>query len=155
MLTRCSKIIGAVVIAFAMAGCSTGGLLDNKVSATQAASVPVGNPLALPPDLALAAPGETTDAYVSNGPVDLGLDEQTAAQADTQASTSARAAAPRVAAAPQEDVYAKYGISKLNPDGTEKTRPVLAKELKAAILAEKRQTNPNYGTIWNIGSLFD
>jgi hypothetical protein len=151
MLTRFSKIIGPVVIAFALAGCSTGGLLDNKVSATQAASVPVGNPLALPPDLALAAPGETTDAYVSNGPVDLGLDEPPAAQA----STSARAAAPRVAAAPQEDVYAKYGISKLNPDGTEKTRPVLAKELKAAILAEKRQTNPNYGTIWNIGALFD
>jgi hypothetical protein len=151
MLTRFSKFIGPVAIAFVLAGCSTGGLLDNKVSATQAASVPVGNPLALPPDLALAAPGETTDAYVSNGPVDLGLDEPPA----TQASTSARAAAPRVAPAPQEDVYAKYGISKLNPDGTEKTRPVLAKELKAAILAEKRQTNPNYGTIWNIGALFD
>jgi hypothetical protein len=135
------------LVAFALTGCG-GGLLDNKLGATQMAAVPVGNPLAMPPDLALPQPGETSDSYQSNGPVDLGLDEPAAT------ANYARARAPLAPVAPQVDVYEKYGISKLNADGSEKSKAQLTKELKAALLAEKRKSNPNYGTIWNIGELF-
>jgi hypothetical protein len=138
-----------------LAGCSVGSLLDPKAGATRAAAVPVGNDLALPPDLALRAPGATNDEYVPNGPVD-NLDSQSAGLDDglsSPAPTRARAAAP-VAPVERVDNYTKYGISKTNPDGSAKTPQQLSNELKAAILAEKRRTNPGYGTIRNIGSIF-
>lgn len=54
----------------------------------------------------------------------------------------------------KEDAYAKYGISKVGPDGKPKTQVELDKELLAAIKVEKRQKNPNYGTVFNIGNIF-
>lgn len=54
----------------------------------------------------------------------------------------------------KEDAYAKYGISKVGPDGKPKSENELYKELHAAQLAEKRKANPNYGTIWNMGNVF-
>lgn len=54
----------------------------------------------------------------------------------------------------KEDAYQKYGISKTRPDGKPKTQGELEKELLAAIQAEKRKSNPNYGTVWNMGNIF-
>jgi hypothetical protein len=139
-----------------LAGCSAGSLLDPKAGATRTTAVPVGNDLALPPDLALRAPGATTDDYVPNGPVDNG-DTQVAGLDDGGLSTPAPTRARAAPAAPAEervDNYTKYGISKTNPDGSAKTPQQLSNELKAAIKAEKRRTNPGYGTIRNIGAIF-
>jgi hypothetical protein len=140
-----------------LAGCSAGSLLDPKVGATRTTAVPVGNDLTLPPDLALRAPGATTDDYVPNGPVDsldsqsAGLDEGISAPAPTRARARPAPAAP---AEERVDNYTKYGISKTNPDGSAKTPQQLSNELKAAMLAEKRRANPGYGTIRNIGAIF-
>jgi len=55
---------------------------------------------------------------------------------------------------PEGDVYERNGISKVRPDGTPKTDQELQAELKALYLAKKRQKNPSYGTIFNIGNIF-
>jgi hypothetical protein len=149
-----------LTIAALLAGCSAGSLLDPKVGATRAAAVPVGNDLALPPDLALRAPGATTDEYVPNGPVSsadsqvAGLDNPDAG-IETPAPTRTKTrAAPAAPGQQPVDNFTKYGISKTNPDGTPKNPQQLHKELKAAMLLEKRRANPGYGTIRNIGSIF-
>jgi len=53
------------------------------------------------------------------------------------------------------DIYACYNINKLKPDGTKKSTAELSLELRAAIQAQKRQQNPNYGTFKNFGELFN
>ena len=64
--------------------------------------------------------------------------------------------APSVPVAPvKRDIYAEYGISKVKPDGTAKTDYELKQELKLAMLKRKQQQNPNYGTVFNIGNIFD
>jgi hypothetical protein len=155
---RLQSTFASLLAVTLLAGCSAGSLLDPKVGATRTSAVPVGNDLALPPDLALRAPGATTDEYVPNGPVDsgdsqfAGLDDGgLSAPAPTRARPRATPAAP---AEERVDNYTKYGISKTNPDGSAKTPQQLNKELKAAMLAEKRRTNPGYGTIRNIGAIF-
>jgi hypothetical protein len=54
----------------------------------------------------------------------------------------------------KEDAYKRFGISKTRPDGTAKTQSELDRELLEAVRAEKRKTNPRYGTVLNIGDLF-
>ena len=63
-------------------------------------------------------------------------------------------ASPVAPVAPKQDLYEQYGISKTNADGTPKKPEILQAELKAAILKKKRETNPGYGTISNIGAIF-
>ncbi len=145
----------------ALGGCSAGaGLLDGKSGVPQASNVPVGNNLALPPDLQLAAPTATSDAYQPNGPVASATAPVSAKPLKQVASTAASssgglygtaAASPSVAPG---DIFAQYGISRYNPDGTQKTQSQLASELNAAILKRKQQQTPGYGTIANIGSIF-
>ena len=67
-----------------------------------------------------------------------------------QAGFEAVAPAPAV----KKDIYAEYGISKTKPDGTPKLEGDLRAELKQAILKRKRETQPGYGTIRNIGNIF-
>jgi len=142
-----------------LAGCSgASSLLNGKDTVPSAANVPVGNTLALPPDLQLAPPSGTSDAYQPNGPVAL------AAPAAPVAASQKLASAPTasgnlyggapVAAVPPGDVFDQYGISKINPDGTKKTPLQLHDELEAAILKKKQQANPSYGTFANIGAIF-
>ncbi len=139
---------GAVLLA----GCSLGSaLLNNKSAVPQASQINVGNPLAMPPDLQLAVPSQTTDAYQpnqgTNEPVvDTALADQQPVQQTALAGTS-----PALA---KSDIYQQYGISKVKPDGTSKTKDELTAELKKAILLKKRQANPKYGTVLNIGSIF-
>ncbi len=138
----------------ALAGCSVGNLLGGGSSAPPQ-TVQVGNQLALPPDLSLRAPSQTADAYVPNGPVT----DQGAAQQASLAKTAPYAAAPGAAVPKRtggslDETLAFYGISKTKPDGSAKTAAEINAELRAAILAEKRRQNPNYGTIRNIGAIF-
>ena len=97
----------------------------------------------MPPDLSLAAPGTApAPTYKS-------------ANLDPPPSDTIYDNAPAAPRAPAVDVYEKYGINKLKPDGTKKNDNVLREELRQAVIAEKRKTNPNYGTIRNIGQLFN
>ena len=52
------------------------------------------------------------------------------------------------------DIYQRHGISRTNPDGSEKSHTQLMKELRKVRLEKKRAQNPNYGTIFNMGDLF-
>jgi hypothetical protein len=141
--------MGLALIALATAGCSSGlsSLLGGGSAPAPSADrqIPVNNQLALPPDLSLAPPGTGT-APQQIASVDDGVETEAAPVAPV------KRAAPL---APTQDVYEKYGISKLNPDGTPKKDGVLRNELRKAVIAEKRKTNPNYGTIFNAGELFN
>jgi hypothetical protein len=136
---------------------SASSLLNSKSSVPQASNVQVGNNLAMPPDLQLATPGQTTDAYVPN----VGDGTATTADVDVvEAQPSVKkvstAGLPELATLPAKkpDIYEQYGISKTNPDGTPKTPNQLREEVRLAILAKKKQANPKYGTIANIGNIF-
>lgn len=133
----------AGMVAVALGGCSsltTSNLLgDDSQSVKTAQAHP---DLTMPPDLQLHPPGEAA-TYAAQQPV-------TAPAAKTTALPSTVAAVPAV----QGDVYERNGISKTKPDGTPKTQGELDAELKAIYLAKKRQQNPNYGTIRNIGNIF-
>lgn len=148
-----------VAVVAGLSGCSAGaGLLDTKAGVPVATNVPVGNALALPPDLQLTAPTQTTDAYQSNGVVaqasaPVSSKPSKMKMASAEPGTLYGGAAP-AAPAPPADVFAQYGISKVNPDGTAKSIPKMNEELRAAIIKKKRETNPSYGTIGNIGAIF-
>jgi hypothetical protein len=69
MKTVSTKMI-VIVAGLALAGCSNGSsLLNSKSNVPQANNIPVGNALAMPPDLQLAVPTQTSDNYEPNGPV--------------------------------------------------------------------------------------
>ncbi len=57
-------------------------------------------------------------------------------------------------ARPAGDIYERYGISKVNPDGTPKSPGQLREELRQKQIAENRAKNPSYGTIFNMGSIW-
>jgi hypothetical protein len=133
---------------------SASSLLNSKSSVPQASNVQVGNNLAMPPDLQLAPPGETTDAYQPN----VGDGTADAAVVETKPATKkvSTKGLPALATLPAKkpDIYEQYGISKVNPDGTPKTPNQLREEVRLAILAKKKAANPKYGTIANIGNIF-
>ena len=132
--------------ALLMGGCSTGLLGGGgKVSGPgDTQNIQVGNELAMPPDLALRAPGQVSETYQPNKAQNGVYDD---ASLDP-------AAPPPVRRAPQGDIYDQYNVSKTKPDGTKKDGNELAADLRAAILAKKRKQNPSYGTIGNIGAIF-
>ena len=139
--------LNIAALALSLAGCSSGLLGGGGSSApTAQPQIQVNNQLAMPPDLSLATPGTA------------------AVPAPTYKSASLKAPstddiydepAPAAPRAPAVDVYEKYGINKFNPDGTKKNDNLLREELRQAVIAEKRKKNPNYGTIRNIGELFN
>jgi hypothetical protein len=152
------KNIVWIAAAATLAGCSSGaGLLDGKSNVPVATNVQVGNNLALPPDLQLATPGQTTDAYQTNGyvaPVAQPVSTKPAKLKPTAAIASNDVYGSGAAAPTAGDVFDQNGISKINPDGSKKTPVQLSEELRAVLLAKKRQKNPSYGTIANIGAIF-
>jgi hypothetical protein len=131
-----------VVVALALGGCSSGLLGGGGSAPTAQPQIQVNNQLAMPPDLSLAPPG----TGVAPAPTYKTASLETPPDDNLYGGT---ASAP-----PVIDAYEKYGISKFNPNGTKKNSEKLRAELRAAVIAEKRKTNPNYGTIRNIGSLF-
>lgn len=157
-----------LAVAVLLGGCST-GLLGGatRAVAPDQQRIAVGNQLTLPPDLQLKAPTNTADGYQPNSGVgkpaepssnyDLASandDGQISAGTTSGALYGNAGTAPSAPAAKQQDVYAKYGISKFNADGSQKSDAQLKKELKAAMLEEKRRNNPGYGTVRNIGAIF-
>jgi hypothetical protein len=141
------QFIVVAALSVMISGCSVGNLLGGDSVAPQQTRVPVGSELTLPPDLSLRAPTQTTDAYVPNGPV----------EADPEAPVQqavAPSVTPKRTGGSLDETLAFYGISKIKPDGRPKTAAELNAELRKAILAEKRKTNPGYGTIFNIGEIF-
>jgi hypothetical protein len=146
-----SSLVG--ICALALGACSSASsLLNNKSAVPQASQINVGNPLAMPPDLQLAVPSQTSDTYQPNpGNGQTAADAGLAPSGQPVQEASLYGSPGQV---PQQDVYEKYGISKVKADGKPKSKDQLSAELKLAILAKKRQTNPNYGTIKNIGAIF-
>jgi hypothetical protein len=147
------KLSGVLAMSLVLAGCGAsrllGGMgLGSSSPTPQAPVIRTGNNLALPPDLQLRPPGTVTENYQPNpapaAPV------QTATLDDGLYSSPPATPAPVV----KKDIYAEYGISKTKPDGTPKLEGDLKAELKQAILKRKRETNPGYGTIRNIGNIF-
>jgi hypothetical protein len=144
------KMIAMGLAALALGGCSTSGMLEKlgmgggTRTAAATPTVQTGNPLAMPPDLRLKQPGAVADnTYQPNTVAGEPVDQ-----------TASAAPVTPVAPVAKQDVYAEYGISKTNPDGTPKNDQALKKELKAAILKRKQQQNPNYGTFKNFGAIF-
>jgi hypothetical protein len=141
------NVIAIGVAALTVSGCASGLLGGgSKSGPAPEQQIAVNNELALPPDLSLAAPGTRAPPPRAAAPV---ADDNLYAEPGTVPSTVA--AVPR---GTQGDIYEQYGISKLKPDGTKKSDWELRQELRAAVLKKKQQTNPNYGTIWNVGELF-
>jgi hypothetical protein len=153
------KTLMVVTTAGILVGCSSGaGMLDGKSNVPVATNVPVGNTLALPPDLQLATPTQTSDAYQSNGAVEQAVAPVSTKPAKLKPQTkvaSSNIYGDGAAAQPAVgDVFDQNGISKINPDGSKKTPNQLAEELRQVLIAKKRQKNPGYGTIANIGAIF-
>jgi hypothetical protein len=139
--------LSIAAVALALAGCSTGLLGGGGSSApTAEPQIQVNNQLAMPPDLSLAAPGSAP----APAPTYKSASLQPPANDDVYGGGAAA-----LPSAPAVDVYEKYGVNKFNPDGTKKNDNVLREELRQAVIAEKRKKNPNYGTIRNIGELFN
>jgi hypothetical protein len=142
-------VYSMLVLSLALGGCSSSGVLNSlgmgsSSPAPAASNIQVGNTLAMPPDLQLKAPGTGQEP----------VGQATAAEPVQSAALDKPVAAAPAPRPPAQDVYAKYGISKTKPDGTAKSDQELKAELKKAILAEKRKTQPGYGTIGNIGNIF-
>lgn len=55
---------------------------------------------------------------------------------------------------PQDKPYYDLGINPYNPDGTRKKQSILNNEVRKKNLERKRASNPNYGTIFNMGELW-
>ncbi len=144
------NIVSLLAVGLLLSACSSAGVLGSLTGGgttpTPASNnIQVGNTLAMPPDLQLRAPADAaTDTYQPN--VASTPEPQTAL---VQPKTVVPVVRP-----PAEDVYAQYGISKTKPDGTQKTKDQLQAELKAAMLKKKRETQPGYGTIFNMGNIF-
>jgi hypothetical protein len=134
-------------------------------SEAQAAPSTVAAVPATPPDAFATAPVETANttqvAAAEPSPYDTGEQQLQTDGSLTTASTSQPAPAVQstqkrdlYGVATKEDAYRKFGISKTRSDGTPKTQAELDRELLEAVRREKRQQNPNYGTVFNMGELF-
>jgi hypothetical protein len=100
--------------------------------------------LTMPPDLRLPQPGSAPAAAPAAEPPSPAYEDNASAAASVPAAT------PPVS----NDPYDRAGISRTKPDGTKKTDAELQKELQDYYIAQKRQKNPNYGTVFNMGNIF-
>jgi hypothetical protein len=159
-MNKASGLAFSLMAAFVLSACAETAvqeLLGNgKDNTPDASQVTVSQNLAMPPDLQLRAPpdGPSDDNQAGvppPAPVEPVQPAATEPQSAPKPLTGTQTASIEQ---PKQDVYERYGISKTYPDGKPKSQSVLYKELHDAQLAEKRRTNPGYGTIWNIGSIF-
>ena len=146
----------AIAACLLLAGCTEGknnGIIE-EIMAHRAAAKDQGPPtetvlapqpsLAMPTDLSLPPPAAQTSD-------DTGARERV--KSDVLATP--QSLAPDGEAQPVVDVYEYYGVSRYNADGSPKTRDQLKKELRAAYLKKRRETDPNYGTIMNMPGIFN
>lgn len=135
-----TMLLLAAAIGLAGCGSSMRNLLERDGPPPQQTAV--RQDLTMPPDLQLAPPG-TAPAATSQplAPTD------TTSNYDQPTVTAARPA-------PEDDIYARAGISLYRADGTKKSDEELRTELRAYYIAQKQKKNPNYGTVFNIGNIF-
>lgn len=143
-----------LLLALGLAGCgsaSVSSIMGDDAPSVQAARANAD--LSMPPDLRLHPPSEAA-AYAAPAATTPEATSTTSAALSTAPGTAAAGSPAADRAQIGDDIFAKYGISKTNPDGTAKTPQQMQNELRAAMIAQKRQTNPAYGTIFNIGDIF-
>jgi hypothetical protein len=164
----------AVLIAFGgvVAGCSETGFQDFIGAGKYApdeSQVAVNQPLSVPPDLQLRPPSDEPRQVASapqpsqqpasgnlQQPQDLDLsprDQPSAPPAQAQTQPQQQPQQQADAGQPQ-DIYARWGVSRHHPDGREKSQLELNEEMRQKRADVKRQEDPNYGTIWNLGSIW-
>ncbi len=138
-------LLGLVATMASGCGSTMRSMLDHSDPPQEQAAV--RQELTMPPDLRLAEPG--------TAPVET-------QQATQDSYGSSAAPAPVVPAGPAaerpkygDDVYAQAGIPVTKPDGTRKTDADLREELQRYYIAQKRQKNPKYGTVFNMGNIFN
>jgi len=175
-MNRLTGLAALMCLAAMLQGCgSSSGLVDKLgmgKSSPDETQIRTTQSLSMPPDMRLPPPGQTVaedgqlaSVTASNAmsapPPDATVNATAAADGNVNVASAEPAPAIQSPAAPApvtttmtDDIYARYGISRTKPDGTAKTEDELIKELRAAKLAEKRRSNPNYGTIFNMGDLF-
>ena len=141
--TGSAAVLGGLALLLAGCGDSMRGYLERDTPTETAA---VRQDLTMPPDLRLPPPGSAPAEPVAPAPANY----------DTSLEATAPAPVAPVASTPSspQDKYAKAGISLTKADGTKKTDAELDAELRAYYLARKRQQNPNYGTVFNMGNIF-
>ena len=141
--TASAAVLGVFALLLTGCGDSMRGYLERD---TPAQTTAVRQDLTMPPDLRLAPPGTAPAAVETPAP----------ATYDNSLATTAPAApaAPSAAPATMQDKYTKAGISLNKPDGTKKSNAELDTELRTIYLAKKRQQNPNYGSVFNMGNIF-
>ncbi len=159
-------VLGAVVLA----GCSEVAFKDafdmGKVAPDET-QVQQNRALTMPPDLQLRAPGggaapqapvASSAPPVSTQPPQYGQVPPNAAQPQygTQPPPRQQASLPPATqpAAPVQDVYSRNGISRQRPDGTPKTNAELIDELRELKKKRQQEANPNYGTVFNLPSVW-
>jgi hypothetical protein len=171
-MIRQSALQTAVLVVFGglVAGCSETGFQDligaGKYTPDET-QVTVNQPLSAPPDLQLRPPSNEQPQSVASvpqagqpatdtlqQPQDVALSPSTEPAAP-QAPTQLQPEAQQQADADQpQDIYARHGVSRHHPDGREKTQIELNEEMRQKRDEAMRQKDPNYGTIWNLGSIW-
>jgi hypothetical protein len=141
-------VTAAVVAALALAltGCGN-AMRDYLERPTPGEAASVRQDLTMPPDLRLPPPGTTAPAP------DPGMTAPASAAPAQTAAVSPVTQGGAVTGGVYS-IYEQAGISLYKPDGTKKTDAELRHELQAYYTARKRQQNPNYGTVFNMGNIF-
>jgi hypothetical protein len=179
-MIRHSAFRTAMLVVFGglIAGCSETGFQDFMGAGKYApdeTQVSAGQPLSVPPDLQLRPPSATEPPQVASRPaadqppagqLHQPQDLAAAPQPDESWQQAARQPASQQAAQPQQlqqqtaaaetpdDVYARWGVSRHHPDGRQKSQVELNEEMRQKRIERERQQDPNYGTIWNLNSIW-
>ncbi|MET0483630.1 MAG: hypothetical protein ABWZ27_12035 [Aestuariivirgaceae bacterium] len=174
------RVAAALGLSVFVAGCSETSFQDvfgAGKDAPDETQVRTNQALTLPPDLSLKAPGTgapppppvRTASAAPVQPPDYGAappGTTTASLAPAAPVTAAAPPAPGAATAPtapgaapatpaaEQDMYARYGISRNRPDGTPKKPAELREELRQKYVEMQRAKNPNYGTVLNMGNIW-
>jgi hypothetical protein len=154
-ISRAVRVSLAIVACVLLAGCANGqkGGVIEQIMSHRAMAKDQG-----PPTETVLAPQPALSM-----PTDLRLPPPAAAATDNTGAhervksdvlETPQSLAPDGEAQPIVDPYEAYGISRYNEDGTPKSQEELKKELHEAYLKRKRQSNPNYGTIFNTPNVF-
>ena len=147
-----------------VAGCSETGFQDvigaGKYTPDET-QVSVNQPLSVPPDLQLRPPSNEEPQRTARLPQEAAA---APAQPSAQSSGQPQPQQPQQLQQPQpqqqatvaepQDAYARAGVSRYHPDGREKTQIELNEEMRQKKVEAERQKDPNYGTIWNLGSVW-
>ena len=151
----------------ALAACSETAFQDTLgigKSAPDETKVRTVQPLSVPPDLELRPPAETAANDTTGAPTQPASTPSTALAAPPvdgapapgggNATTGQAPGEKPQARSSFYDIYTRHGISLYHPDGTRKKIVELNRELADKLREEKRRKNPNYGTIFNMGSIW-